>query len=207
MTDDLRGGTPEAARAPRRWWLAKECQRAADYGNNKANRCDASLATHAYNVPASAVSSRSELSRHFAGAHPSLIILDLHEIAFAPRPGHYNAGHGRRSSNLARFCPAIAAGRPPSSFRNWLFMPRGGSPNIPWLWALRGRLGVVGYLRLRFARFGSHAGERGSEQRGIIAAPNCRIGVTLLRLVDDDHALPAHAERAPIVQCFERLNC
>jgi hypothetical protein len=46
MTDDLRGGTPEAARTPRRWWLAKECQRAADYGNNEANRCDASLATH-----------------------------------------------------------------------------------------------------------------------------------------------------------------
>ena len=91
-------------------------------------------------------------------------------------------------------------------FASRLFMPRGGSPNIPWLWALRGRLGVVGYLRLRFARFGSHATERGSEQRAIIAAPNCRIGVTLLRLVDDDRALPAHAERAPIVQCFERLD-
>ena len=30
-----------------------------------------------HNVPAGAVSSRSELSRHFAGATPSLIILDL----------------------------------------------------------------------------------------------------------------------------------
>src|SRR4029079_19406485 len=30
-----------------------------------------------HNVPAGAVSSRSELSRHFAGANPSLIILDL----------------------------------------------------------------------------------------------------------------------------------
>src|SRR6187455_556037 len=38
------------------------------------------------------------------------------------------------------------------------------------------------------------------------AAPNCRIGVTLLRFVDDDRAQPAHAKRAPIVQCFERLN-
>jgi hypothetical protein len=28
-----------------------------------------------------------------------------------------------------------------------------------------------------------------------MAAPNCRIGVTLLRLLDDDHALRAHAER------------
>ena len=30
-----------------------------------------------HNVPAGAVSSRSELSRHFAAANPSLIILDL----------------------------------------------------------------------------------------------------------------------------------
>jgi hypothetical protein len=109
MTDDLRGGTPEAARAPRRWWLAKECQRVVDDGNNEANRCDASLATHAYNVPASAASSRSELSRHFAGAHLSLIIwlctkLHLHLSR------SLQCGHGRGSSNLARFCPAIAAG-------------------------------------------------------------------------------------------------
>ncbi|MGZ3359950.1 MAG: hypothetical protein ACXU84_11510 [Xanthobacteraceae bacterium] len=110
MTDDLRGGTPEAARTPRRWWLAKECQRAADYGNNEANRCDASLATHAYNVPASAVSSRSELSRHFAGAHPSLIILELHEIAFAPRPGHYNA----EWTTLKQFSSLL------SGYRRWL---------------------------------------------------------------------------------------
>jgi hypothetical protein len=112
MTDDLRGGTPEAARAPRRWWLAKECQRAADYGNNKANRGDASLATHAYNVPASAVSSRSELNRYFAGAHPSLIIFDLHEIAFAPRPGHYNARiDDARAIQLAlvRLSPLLSA--------------------------------------------------------------------------------------------------
>ena len=62
-----------------------------------------------HNVPAGAVSSRSELSRHFAGAHLSLIIwlctkLHLHLSR------SLQCGHGRRSSNLARFCPAIAAG-------------------------------------------------------------------------------------------------
>jgi hypothetical protein len=35
MTDDFGGRTSEAARAPRRWWLAKECQRAADYGKDE----------------------------------------------------------------------------------------------------------------------------------------------------------------------------
>ena len=69
--------------------------------------------------------------------------------------------NGRRLSNSVRFGPAIARWSSVTVFRQLALHAEGRVAKHAWLWALRGRLGVIGYLRLRFARFGSHAGERG----------------------------------------------